>query len=125
MATKTITIGKQSESDVELELFGERYGLATPTRKAVRQIAALQAQVRELGLADVDESSGSVDTNQIDAQAKLFADGVEAMTKGSDGLAEKIVSAWEEDELSFPDLMNLFGDVAAAFNGVTDAEGND
>ena len=125
MAAKTITLGKADEADVELELFGKRYALAKPTRKAVRQIAALQAQVRELGLAEVDEAAEGLDADKIEAQARLCADGVEAMTAKSDGLADLLMAEWDKDELSFPDLMDLFGDVAQAFQGATEAEGND
>ena len=125
MAGKTITLGKAAEADVELELFGQRYALAKPTRKTVRHVAELQAKLGALSFMQDPEADGAVDADQIDDAAHLLAHGVEAMTLESDGLASLICAAWDDDELAFPDLMDLFGDLAEAFNGATEVEGND
>jgi hypothetical protein len=124
MAKRTITLGKPAESDVELDLFGKRYALAQPTRKAVRKVAALQSQIKQMGTdpGDVDEDNVA---DVMDQQARMFADGVEAMTANSDGLADLIFAEWEKDTIQFPDLMELFNSVGGAFRGEMEHEGND
>lgn len=77
-----------------LQLPGKDYEVAEANRAIMRRVQALQKEIEKLE-EDADD----------DAAVRLFAELIEAALVDGDGAGERIVEAWNANEISLPALV--------------------
>lgn len=100
------TFNPQERESSVLHLFGTDYEVAEATRRIMRRIQGLQAQIEQLG-----------DDPEDDAVVTLLADQIEAGLVSGEGAADQIRGAWERDEISLPALVRTVEFVGEELRG--------